>query len=569
MAELLIKNGYVYDPANKIDGEKIDIAIKNGKIVEPSKLSKKAQVIDATGKIVMPGGVDIHTHIAGAKVNTGRYMRPEDHRKDVVPKAPGLRSGTGYSVPTTFVTGYRYAAMGYTTAIEPAVPPLKARHTHEELNDIPIIDKACFPLFGNNWFVFDYIANHEPDKLVAFIAWLLRAAKGFAVKIVNPGGDENWAWGKNVNSLDDPVTYFELSPRNILEGLAYANEKLGLPHTIHVHGNNLGHPGNYELTLETFETMRKINAARGRKSVMHFTHCQFNAYAGQDWNTFASGAEPIIEYINKNDHVTIDVGQVLFGDTTTMTADAPWEFALHGINRQKWANADVELETSSGVVPYNFRRKNPVNAVQWAIGLELLLGIKDPWKVCVTTDHPNGGPFFKYPTVFTWMMSKNARKEMLEKVHSNASKRSKLVDFDREYTFGELAVVTRAGIAKLLGLKDKGHLGIGADGDVAIYDFNPEKMDPSKDYKELEKAFGNAAYTIKDGVIVVKDGKVMASPFGKTLWVDVHLPKEQEESILQDIKYRFTYYYSVNLRNYPVQMEYLPKSMAITLSYPN
>ncbi|MGQ9721065.1 MAG: formylmethanofuran dehydrogenase subunit A [Candidatus Jordarchaeum sp.] len=569
MTELLIKNGYVYDPFNKIDGEKISIAIKDGKIVEESKLSKKAQTIDASGMVVMPGGVDIHTHIAGAKVNTGRILRPEDHRKDVVPKAPGLRSGTGYSVPTTFITGYRYAQMGYTTAFEPATPPLKTRHTHEELNDIPILDKACFPLFGNNWFVFDYIVNRELDKLVAFVAWLLRATKGYAVKIVNPGGDENWAWGKNVNSLDDPVTYFELSPRDIIEGLAYANEKLGLPHTIHLHGNNLGHPGNYEITLETFDIVKKINAATGRKNVLHFTHCQFNAYAGDTWQNFASGAEPIIEYVNTHDHVTIDVGQVIFGDTTTMTADGPWEYALQGINHQKWTNADVELETSSGVVPYEFRRKNPVNAVQWAIGLELLLGIKDPWKICATTDHPNGGPFFKYPTFFSWLMSKVARKDMLEKVHDTASKRSKLPDFDREYTFGELAVVTRATTAKLLGLKNKGHLGVGADGDVAIYNFDPEKMNPSTDYKKLEKALGNAAYTIKDGLVVVKGGKVVASPFGKTFWVDAHLPKEQEASILDDLRYRFTYQYSVNFRNYAVQMEYLPKSMAITVGNSN
>ena len=34
MTELLIKNGFVYDPINGINGEKMDIAIKNGKIVE-------------------------------------------------------------------------------------------------------------------------------------------------------------------------------------------------------------------------------------------------------------------------------------------------------------------------------------------------------------------------------------------------------------------------------------------------------------------------------------------------------------------------------------------------------
>ena len=33
MTELLIKNGFVFDPINGINGEKMDIAIKNGKIV--------------------------------------------------------------------------------------------------------------------------------------------------------------------------------------------------------------------------------------------------------------------------------------------------------------------------------------------------------------------------------------------------------------------------------------------------------------------------------------------------------------------------------------------------------
>ena len=107
MTEMLIKNGFVFDPINGINGEKMDIAIKNGKIVETVH-ERKAKKIDATGLTVMPGGVDIHTHIAGAEVNTGRLMRPEDHIKDVVPKTTLTRSGVGYSVPSTFVTAYRY-----------------------------------------------------------------------------------------------------------------------------------------------------------------------------------------------------------------------------------------------------------------------------------------------------------------------------------------------------------------------------------------------------------------------------------------------------------------------------
>ncbi|MFQ6079615.1 MAG: amidohydrolase family protein, partial [Thermodesulfobacteriota bacterium] len=67
----------------------MDIFIENGKIVEEASGEK----IDASGLIVMPGGVDIHTHIAGSKVNLGRLLRPEDHRKDVVTRTDITRSG--------------------------------------------------------------------------------------------------------------------------------------------------------------------------------------------------------------------------------------------------------------------------------------------------------------------------------------------------------------------------------------------------------------------------------------------------------------------------------------------
>ena len=113
MAELLIKNGIVYDPINGIEGEQMDIAIKDGVVVED--VSPQAQVIDASGMLVMPGGVDIHSHIAGSKVNAGRLMRPEDHYRDPEPKTAYTRSGVGFTVPSTFTTGYRYSRLGYTT----------------------------------------------------------------------------------------------------------------------------------------------------------------------------------------------------------------------------------------------------------------------------------------------------------------------------------------------------------------------------------------------------------------------------------------------------------------------
>jgi len=250
-----IKNGFVFDPLNGIKGEKMDIAISNGTIVK-SVIEKTSKIIDATGLTVFPGGVDIHTHIAGAEVNTGRMVRPEDHEKDFVRKTAITRSGVGYSIPSTFTTGYRYSRMGYTTVMNPSMAPLEAKHTHEELNDIPMVDKATYPLLGDWWLVLENLAKGDFKECARYVAWMLGITKGYAIKIVNPGGLESWGFGRNVHSIDDQVPNFGITPREIMCGLAKVNKMLNMPHAIHLHTNNLGIPGNYNTTLETMKCFK-------------------------------------------------------------------------------------------------------------------------------------------------------------------------------------------------------------------------------------------------------------------------------------------------------------------------
>jgi formylmethanofuran dehydrogenase subunit A len=562
MTDLIVKGGYVYDPLNGVNGEKMDLMISNGKVVE-FKSSRDAKVLNVENKVVMPGGVDLHSHIAGSKINLGRLLRPEDHRKDVVPRTTLTRSGVGYSCPSTFVTGYRYAQMGYTTVMEAAMPPLGARHVHEELNDTPIIDKAAFTLFGNNNFVLKYVKEGDIERLKAFVAWLLKATRGYAIKIVNPGGVENWKWGNNVGGLDDLVYNFEVTPRQIVTSLARANEELGLPHTIHLHCNNLGVPGNYETTIETMEAVKGIKSKQRRDTKVHVVHCQFNALDGEDWSNVRSGASKVAKYVNSNPHVTLDIGQAIFTDTTTMTGDGPWQFRLMNLTGNKWVNSDVEMEAGAGVVPYMFRKNNPANVIQWAIGLELALSVYSPWQVYMTTDHPNGGPFTYYPRVISWLMSRKARTKTMLKLNRAVMRRTNLSNLYREYDFQEIATVTRAATAKALGLKGKGHLGPGADGDVSVYDVDPTMWRPSM-YQQIEDTFGRAFYTIKGGEVVVKDGEVVAVPNGTTFWVDAKIPDNIEEDLMRDLREDFGRYYTVSLRNYPVEEAYLPKHRSVS-----
>ncbi len=565
MTSIHIKNGFVFDPTQGINGEKKDIFIEDGKIVKNH--SKAEKTIDASGMVVMGGGVDIHSHVAGAKVNVGRNFRPEDKMQSAYEPYRGIRHMSGgTSVPTVFKTAYTYADMGYTTVIEAAMPPLYARHTHEELRDTPILDEAALPMFGNNWFILDYLKRGEIENAAAYAAWLLHSTKGYGIKCVNPGGTEAWAWGLNCLSIDDPVPYFDITPKQIVSGLMEVNEYLHLPHSLHLHSNNLGNPGNYITTLDTLKLSEGIkpNNNFNRDQVLHHTHIQFHSYGGTTWADVESKGKEVMDYINNNPAVTCDIGFVTLDETTTMTGDGPFEYHLNKLNHLKWANTDVELECGSGIVPYVYSKDVYVCGVQWSIGLEMALLAKDHMRCHLTTDHPNAGPFWRYPRVMKWLMSEKARNDVFAsmKNEDKVRDRSTLGSIDRELTLYEIAQMTRAGTAKALGLSSSiGGLAPGIQADVAVYPYNPETdSDPEK----IEWAFSHAKYLIKSGEVILNDGELVSNGNKKTYWVDVTTkPNRQVE---RDIDMTFVKYYTVTKNNYEVtEHEFMKNPCAVKI----
>ena len=78
-----IAGGTVYDPANGIDGagaRHLDRGRQDRRAARLIPRSRPSRVIDARGLVVMPGGVDMHCHIVGPKVNIARKMCPEQKR---------------------------------------------------------------------------------------------------------------------------------------------------------------------------------------------------------------------------------------------------------------------------------------------------------------------------------------------------------------------------------------------------------------------------------------------------------------------------------------------------------
>ncbi len=405
---------------------------------------------------------------------------------------PAPRGESSGPLPTTRELGYRYCGLGYTTAVDAAIAPLGARQAQFEFEEIPSIDKAFLVLLANHHYLMECVRSQDWERLGDFVCWMLRTTGGYGVKAVNPGGIEKWKQGKgNVSSLDDVVDHFDVTPRAILHALARTVEALKLPHPLHVHCNNLGLPGNWSTTLETMKALDGLRA--------HLTHIQFHSYGGnlEKPTSVRSKVADLADFVNSHSGVTVDVGQVVFGDTVSMTADGAVGEFLHRLTGKKWLNHDVELETGCGIVPIKYEEKSLVHATQWAIGLEWFLSVEDPWKIALTTDHPNGGSFLAYPQIIALLMDGSLRRDMWKKLPEKIAMRSRLIDHDREYTLSEIAIITRAAPARILGLAQKGHLGTGADADATIYQ-------PSDD---RQKMFALPRFVVKAGEVAFDDGQ--------------------------------------------------------------
>ncbi|WP_047533129.1 formylmethanofuran dehydrogenase subunit A [Methylotenera sp. N17] len=532
----LLKNAKVIDPAHGKDGVREDIYIRDGRIIaKPSDTEKLQQTIDLNGKIVMAGAIDMHSHIGGGKVNIARMMLPEyqETKRYTEPEAHICTpSCTHHATPSTTDTGMHYIEMGYTAAFEPAILAVNARQAHLEMGDTPMIDKGGYAMLGNDDYFLRLLAGKADQKAINdYVAWTLHATQTIGIKVVNPGGISAFKFNQRRLNLDENNVHYQVTPRQILQSLSRAVHELGIAKPLHVHCNNLGAAGNFQTTLDT------MGASDGIP--MHLTHIQFHSYGTEGDKKFSSAAAQIAQALNANKHISADVGQILFGQTVTASGDNMMQHLNAKIaNPKKSVIMDIECDAGCGVVPFKYRDQNYVNALQWAIGLEIFLSVEDPWRVFLTTDHPNGAPFTSYPHLIRLLMDKSFRNDAFAKLNLDAQAMSNLTSLNREYSLYEIATMTRAAAAKLIGLHDRGHLGVGAAADITVY----------TDQADKEAMFSKPDYVFKDGELVVRDGKVV-----KVVWGKTHTTKPAfDVGVEKGLKDYFDKYHTMQLDNFKI-----------------
>jgi formylmethanofuran dehydrogenase subunit A len=392
-----------------------------------------------------------------------------------------------------------------------------ARHAHLEMGDTPIIDHGAYVMLGNDELLLQMLAAKDDfERVRDYVGWTMHASRALGVKVVNPGGISAFKFNQRSLDVDEAHTHYGITPRDVLRTLTRALTELRVPHPLHVHASNLGVPGNIDSTIAT------MDAADGLP--IHLTHIQFHSYGTEGPRKFSSGARAIAEAVNARPNVSIDVGQIIFGQTVTASGDTMMQFKNAPLARpHKWIVGDIECDAGCGIVPFRYREQSYVNALQWIIGLEIFLLVDDPWRVSMTTDHPNGGPFTSYPHLIRLLMDKPFRDAQIDQLHPEAKVASALPELTREFSLYDIAIITRAGPARLLGLKDRGHLAPGAAADIAVY----------RDDADRERMFTSPAYVFKDGELVARDGNLVSTPTGGIHFVSPDYDRSIEKTLRQ------------------------------------
>ncbi|MFX1571550.1 MAG: amidohydrolase family protein [Promethearchaeota archaeon] len=537
MSKLIIKNGLVFDPLNNIEGEKKDILIEGEFIVEKFSNPSDVKEIDAQGKTVIPGALDIHTHIASQQVNWVRLIGTKNSLFKKIWQGLTLEK-----------IARDYINNGYTFILEANVFPSLSKQTLFDFTHLPVLDKGMLLNVSNFWALELEFQRGKIDELSIFLSDLMQKTKAFGLKVYNPFESEDWNFKEIRNDLKASGRLYNFSALDVYENLAKANEHMGLPHSIHAHieGYETEYAkGNYSLILDKINSLDKVpqlkeKSKNPRSQIFHLAHA--SAYIIEEDNA------ELINIINQSNKIDLDIGFLTFNKINPLiTSDRKLiakELKFENEHNILIRSA-VEFEGDSFVKFRNFDKNNENHCLMWANGIGLALNIKDKWKVQLSLNYPNYGNINDIAEVATWLLSSDARIKFMKDMTRSFKFKEFLSESNNILSFYEFIILSRASPAKSLGLGNiKGNLGIGADADINILDIDLNNIDTAKQYEVIKNSLKDIEYVIKSGEIIKNRDRLDLSHQGKILWTKGIIEKDESSIILKQKKDFYQKYYS-------------------------
>ncbi|MBY8987652.1 MAG: amidohydrolase family protein [Candidatus Lokiarchaeota archaeon] len=543
MSKLLVKNGFVFDPFNTIEGETKDILIENGKIVDKFVSNNDVQEIDAKGKTVVPAAVEIHAHIASQQVNWVRLLGSEN--QDFQNLWNGL---------TLNAIAKNYISNGYTFILEANVFPSLTKQTIFDLKRLPVLDKAFLLNTSNLWALELEYQKEMVEEGAVFLSNLLEKVKGFGLKAYNPFESEYWNWKVVRKSVTEKGRLFNFTPMDVYEKLLRFSEHLGLPHSIHAHIEGYESQNSKENLFAILNKVKALGLKPNPKNNFEIKRSQiFHLAHGSSYNIDGDNSE-LIKFYNENQDFDMDLGFIAFNALNPLiTSDRHLiNKLINSTDTYKLIRSSVESEGDSFATLRKFSIKKKEDCILWANAIDLTLNIS-PWQLQFSVNYPNYADIKNLPEIASWLISNKAREQFMTDMDTSFLKDNSLISNGKELTFNDFIILTRSSPAKSLGIGSiKGNLGLGADGDLNILNLNLNDTDFSRDYEKFKSALGNIEYVIKTGEVIKDHDKINLNCSGKVFWASGKPEKEDPKSILtkkEDFyqKYNSNFYDSYNI----------------------
>ncbi|MBD3255914.1 MAG: amidohydrolase family protein [Candidatus Lokiarchaeota archaeon] len=529
MEKILIKNGLVYDPLNNIEGEVIDIHAENGQIVEKFSNQNDVREIDAKGKTVVPGAIDIHAHIASQQVNWARLLGTKNEAFKKLWKGITLDD-----------IARDYVSNGYTFIVEANIFPSLSNFAIFNFQQLPVLDKAMLLNVSNLWALEDEYQRKKTEDAAGFISDLLTKTKAFGLKVYNPFENEKWNFNVLREDLAEKGTLYNFSAVDVYKILAETNEMLKLPHSIHAHVEGYeSQQGktNLELILNEIKSLSLNNPSNtngSRSQIFHLAHASAYNLDGEN--------DTLIKFFNSNSEFDLDLGVLSFNEINPLiTSDRRLFKHLSnqspGEGNKKIIKSAVEFEGDYFVSLRSFSKKNKSHCVQWANSLLLALKITNKWQIQLSYNFPNYSHINNSADIAAILTSSRAREDFMKEMTDDFSNKNAIKGDLQNMTFNEYIIVSRASPAKSLGLGHiKGNFGVGADADINIIDIDAQNLDLEKNYSELKSALSDINYVLKGGNVVKQNDKIDLSAHGQIFWSKGKYSHKDFRSLLQKKK---------------------------------
>ena len=535
MTKLLVKNGFVFDPFNSIEGEKKDILIQDGKVVDKFVSSSDIKEIDAKRKTVIPAALEIHAHVASQQLNWVRLLGSNNQEFQNI-----------WNGLTLNTIAKDYISNGYTFILEANVFPSLTKQTIFDLQRLPVLDKAFLLNTSNLWALELEFQKEMVEEGAVLLSNLLEKVKGFGLKAYNPFEAEYWNWKVVRKNLTDKGRLFNFAPMDVYEKLPRFVEHLGLPHSIHAHIEGYESQCSKENLLATLNKVKSLGLKPNPKNDLGIKRSQiFHLAHASSYNMDGDNSE-LIKFYNENQDFDMDLGFIGFNAINPLiTSDRRLINKLYNsVDSYKIIRSSVESEGDSFATLRKFSKKKKKNCVMWANALDLALNIS-PWQLQFSVNYPNYANITNLPEIASWLISIDAREQFMNDMEASFLKDNNLNSNDKMLTFNDYIILTRSSPAKSLGIGSiKGNLSLGADGDINVLNLNLNNTDISRDYEKFKSALSNIEYVIKAGEIIKNHDKINLNSSGKILWASGKPEKEDTTSILAKKEAFYQKYYS-------------------------